>query len=1178
MIESNKTLAETIGKIAVHCLYHRSGCTWQGTLSDCTSHCSGCAFGNSPVVCNRCGIQIVHRQVQEHAQTCSVSVIFMHMYVCIYVCMFLPSIAGRLVLMLVNLQGVQGQVQQGAVTQDPSATTATAIAPTDQNQAAAPVAATASQPATSQAVVATTTAGHVSNQLPNPASQTQALGQNAVQPTAEQWYQQQQYQQYYQQYPGQDPYQQQYQQYYPYQQSAVPQYQQAYVQPQPQQQTQPQAQPQLQPQAQPQLQPQAQVQSQPLSHVQTPAVAQAQSQMQVHQQSQQLQTTVQPHGQMSHPPGQGQAFPQPQPYPYPQVQPHSGQPQPQQHMQIPPYQQPHPQMQHPQPQNQQPVQKYPVSQPQVHPQMQPNVPVQHPSQPHMQSHQPVTPNVQPQVQNAMSHAVTGHHSYPQPLPHQNMQLGAPQSTMNLNPQLQAQHSVQMQNQFPQQTPMMRPNQSHAMFPNQQQLASLPSAVQGQNTPALQPQPGYAPNQLTGQTNQRPVLQPGQQVLPQQPFAQHQIPMPSHLRPQGPAHSFPNHAYPQSKGNTALSQNAVGRSSIPNHAQPFAQSANAIPVRPGNQNSLVGTNTQVQSRAPEPIERQGHAIETQTDPASAKLGKNELKSDKETNLKSNTELWSKQNNEDPNSVKTLGPNANALENGDTLHKNLGKGEASGSIGVQHDSNERSVVHGDEIQDGPPLKTETKLSVPETDKLQGDDTSTPRPPSGADNPAPAVSQSNGGHGLGIDEYEGMQSGGLAQPINNYKSATFQQRSSAMLTQLPHQAGPNQPLSAANSSTLIWNHGTAPAVNSGQTLNSMDNFQQTMFKQPHSSDTQFNIRGHGFQPQPLGPPGPYSQVHEPPFLTGSSDRSRIGGPQFGAPSPGDMHSGMTTNLLPHASEGFGVQDERFKSFQHNIDRREFENDLKKFPRHPFDAEPGPKFGNYQLGPHETGKRPVGYHDDAIKKPGSTLHPGHLGPGPGYGIHHMDGIAPRSPGSEYIDMPSRRSGPLSGGLVSKSGIDDFDGRTASRYGDSVGIAFRDGRFPHQPSHLHRDAFDGFGNFRMGEHPRRGNFIGRDEFSGHFQRGEHLGPHNFPRHLQLGERISFGDHPGHMRAFELGSSRSFESFSKGNRPGHPQLGEPGFRSSFSLAGFNNDAGFLTVKFLIIDIFIFVVVILYHLG
>ncbi|KAL5072501.1 hypothetical protein RYX36_011485 [Vicia faba] len=88
----------------------------------------------------------------------------------------------------------------------------------------------------------------------------------------------------------------------------------------------------------------------------------------------------------------------------------------------------------PYPQNQQPVQKYPIPQPQVHLQMQPNAPVQHPSQPQMQSHLPMPLNVHAQGQNTMSHAVTGHHSYPQPLPHQNMEVGAPQSNMHLNPQ------------------------------------------------------------------------------------------------------------------------------------------------------------------------------------------------------------------------------------------------------------------------------------------------------------------------------------------------------------------------------------------------------------------------------------------------------------------------------------------------------------------------------------------------------------------------------------------------------------------------------------------------------------------------------------------------------------------------------------------------------------------------
>ncbi|XP_058209099.1 uncharacterized protein LOC131322021 isoform X2 [Rhododendron vialii] len=70
LVESNKSLAETIGKIAVQCLYHMSGCKWQGPLSECSSHCSGCGFGNSPVVCNWCDIDIVHRQVREHAQNC----------------------------------------------------------------------------------------------------------------------------------------------------------------------------------------------------------------------------------------------------------------------------------------------------------------------------------------------------------------------------------------------------------------------------------------------------------------------------------------------------------------------------------------------------------------------------------------------------------------------------------------------------------------------------------------------------------------------------------------------------------------------------------------------------------------------------------------------------------------------------------------------------------------------------------------------------------------------------------------------------------------------------------------------------------------------------------------------------------------------------------------------------
>ncbi|KAL2606481.1 hypothetical protein AAZV13_09G186700 [Glycine max] len=1023
--------------------------------------------------------------------------------------------------------------------------------------------------------------GQVSNQLPNPASQTQASVQTAGQPTAEQWYQQQQYQQYYQQYPGQDPYQQQYQHYYPYQQSVVPQYQQAYGQPQPQSQSQPQGQlqPQPQPQSQPQFQPQQQAQglSHPPIHIQAPVAPPSHNQMQVQQPSQQLQPAVQPHGQTSHAPGHGQAFPQSQaqPYPYPQVQPHSVQPQPQQPMQMPPYQQPHPQMQHSQPQIQQPVQKYPVPQSQVHAQLQPNAPIQHHSQLPMPPHQPVTPNVQPQVQNATSHSVTGHHSYPQPPHHPNMQPGVPQHAIHMHPlsgpQSQAQHPIQMQNQFPPQIPTARPNQSHAMFPNQQQPALLPSSVQGQTTPPLQQQSVYTHNQPPGQINQHPTLPPVQQI-PQQLFAQHQMPIPSHLRPQDPAHSFPKHAYPQSQGNTA------GRPLVPNHAghlQPFAQSANTIPVRPGqngagylpeNQKLLVGANNQVQlpselqSRAPESIERQGDVVEQQTDSASGKLSKvfkdldnvsgsaNELKSEKvEADLKP-TEVGNKQNSEDPHSLKTSVPNANAVENDDSVNKNLGMGEAaesnwkpsSGAMhGVQNDSNEHS-VQGNEFQDGHPPKTETKLPESETNKLHN-----------GDNPEPSVSQSNGGfaqlsHPATFTDLSKHQ-----QPTISYGPPSVQQRSSAITSQLPHPTVPNQSLSSVHSSTLIRNHGTAHALHSGQPLT--ENFPPTMFKQPQDSDIQFNTPGRSLQPQSLGPPRPFNQVHEPPSHAGTSNLPRLGGPQFGAPLPGDMHGRMTANLPRHAPEGFGLQDETFKPFhalnQQNIDRREFDDDLKKFSSLPSNSEPVSKFGNYSLGAHDAGKRPVGIHDDVIKKSG-----------PGYGRHHMDGIASRSPVSEYAEMSSRRLGPHAGSLVGKAGIDDFEGRVARRFGE-----FHDSRFPHLPSHLHRDDFDGFGNFRMGEHPRSGDFIGQDEFGGHFRRGEHLAPHNFPRHLQLGEPIGFGAHPGHMRAVELDGFRGFESFGKGGRPGHPQLGEPGFRSSFSLPGFPNDARFLTGDIRLLD-------------
>ncbi|KAH9305004.1 hypothetical protein KI387_009408, partial [Taxus chinensis] len=36
--EANPVLADAIGRVTVHCLHHKSGCTWQGPLSESIAH------------------------------------------------------------------------------------------------------------------------------------------------------------------------------------------------------------------------------------------------------------------------------------------------------------------------------------------------------------------------------------------------------------------------------------------------------------------------------------------------------------------------------------------------------------------------------------------------------------------------------------------------------------------------------------------------------------------------------------------------------------------------------------------------------------------------------------------------------------------------------------------------------------------------------------------------------------------------------------------------------------------------------------------------------------------------------------------------------------------------------------------------------------------------------------
>ncbi|XP_026454830.1 trithorax group protein osa-like [Papaver somniferum] len=564
LIESNKALAETIEKIAVHCLYHRSGCTWQGSLSECTAHCAGCTFGNSPVVCNRCGTQIVHRQVQEHAQSCP---------------------------------GVQPQPQQPDSAQDATAaSTVVAIAQqnqmaSQQNQAATKAGIPASQAQSTQVAATVAPASGQDQSKVTTSTQPQAAVTSA--PTPEQWYQQQQqhYQQYYQNYPGYDPYQQQYQHYVPYQQ-AHPATVQGQQQPQPQPQVRPQAQsqqPQLQSQSQPQVHPQMQqmssrppIQGQPHSQL----YPQARPQPQAHPVQLQPQPYMQQRPQVPHSQLQ---LPQSQPLsqPIPQSQPHmhaQSQMQPQVPIQPPPRSLPQPHSQHPHVLTQHPPAQAVTG---------------HQSYPQAQPYQKVLPGALPQLP---------HHIHPQ-------QGITQQPTVMRPPQARApmQHPQASPSLLPPQgqRPNMLPVQQHPVRP---QIHHPGQGIQHHpGMPTLQQQPAPQQNQQLQGHLPHPQAFPGQtpglvqnQSHPPGPLLQHQAMQPQ-IRAQGPPASS------QQNNSTAFgmqphqSQHHAGRPMVPNSGvshQKFQQSTSGTaqpkPVQPNgvqpasSQSYPPGANTQAQS--------------------------------------------------------------------------------------------------------------------------------------------------------------------------------------------------------------------------------------------------------------------------------------------------------------------------------------------------------------------------------------------------------------------------------------------------------------------------------------------------------------------------------------------------------------------------------------------------------
>ncbi|KAL3821597.1 hypothetical protein ACJIZ3_007502 [Penstemon smallii] len=584
LVDSDKTLAENIGKVKVHCLFFRSGCTWEGTLSDCISHCSGCSLGNSPVICNRCGIQIVHRQVHDHAHSC-------------------PGVY--------EAQQVAGATGSSTTS---SATTA------EVNQTASQSGVPLSQAHNPQGVAANLMPTQNSTQQVNTNSQTVVFAPGAV-PTPEQWYQQQ-YQQHYQQYVGYEPYQQPNQQYYPLQQQPFQQGQQHPVhgqgQPQSHVHTQAPLQVQVQTQQQPQMQPHLVPQT-PQQHLQPQAQAQgqaqpAQGQDQPHPQVQLLSQAqplvpIPPQGQTYvHAPFQAstpnyQVNPQQQPHPPMRPQTHippqslppppHGQPTPYslstgtrpplQHPQVPQYQQPHVQVHHPQAtQTHAQPQMHPYSQPQNQPPppthtqnssqsyIQPQAQQYHTqSQPHLRPSQPNQSNVPaslPQAPHQPVPPVSGHHSYQPPHLSQQMHSGLPQQhSVHPQPSSGSLPPIQVQGQVPQQPLAMRPPHSLGSLPQQQSSTPLPpqnqvsgiQPAQYQQFPPHIQQPGHP-------LQHRPVV-PAQQTVPQQYAQQQPFIAPFQVQPHQQVH-FPQQPSqpprPYGPPHPQQSQNYAGRPMMP----------------------------------------------------------------------------------------------------------------------------------------------------------------------------------------------------------------------------------------------------------------------------------------------------------------------------------------------------------------------------------------------------------------------------------------------------------------------------------------------------------------------------------------------------------------------------------------------------------------------------------------
>ncbi|XP_075520800.1 uncharacterized protein LOC142554069 [Primulina tabacum] len=1119
LIDSDRTLAEKIGNVKVHCLFFRSGCTWEGTLSDCISHCSECSFGNSAVICNRCGIQIVHRQVHDHAQCCT-----------------------GVYEAKQATEGVPGVTSSGTAL---STTTATVNITTTQSGQPH------SQPHNSQNVAVNLQPGQNPNQ--QPIANLQAVSVL----TTEHSYQQQ-YQQYYQQYAGYDPYQQPHQQYqhnplhahvqpqsHAYTQPPAP------AQPQPPTQPQPHAQPQLHAQPlplshshhQPQLQPYPVPQTQQQPQFQPPGQGQAQSQPPVLSQiPMQVQVPSQVQPQLRAPnqtfPPNYHVNPQQQPpylmYPQAQIPP--------QIPPLPPHSQPNqlplgvqavsmqPAVQHPQSLSyfQPPLQTHHSHASQNH--SQPQFQNQTSNQSHLQIqpasqyqnqypqlrppplNQPTVSAAQPQLPHPPASSVIGHHPYQQPQTAHQMHSGVfDQTPINLRPTSGSLHPVKLHGQVPHQPAVMRPPPSHDSFPPQPPSAFLLPQSQISGAPPAHQQISAHSQPSNHLLQHGTVFQPVQQAVPQQiaqqqPFVTpvkaqfqqqsriQQQPLQPQPRPYGPPQQSQNHDV-----KLMMSNEGLHPQNYPQPSSGFGAVVHTVPAQLGSTQPPANMNS----------------VE------SAVLEKEDSFSGKHANPDVRVPGQGLAEKEG------LGTDVRPLKEEAVMNNKLGPHEMF-AIRVKEEVSE---IATDKLSGAISIEANTTEgnASKEESHFMADSNLPQKVEEGLESRKEAVVV-----GLSTD-IEKVSKYPLSKPEAQVKEQPLLTLRSPQGLGILQQPGQSLPLPIPTSHT-----GKAPGY-FGPPPGSFEAYPRGNHVGPNEGVMSKHQSSSHLSGSVESAPHRQTHGHEPSIWRANGET--------------DSNFGLRENLNPFPMEPFRPLEQGSIT----VDKSRPESSYGTGVRLNSGLNPNSRL----LPPYRAS---VGQgHADVF--------------GPGSGQHHAKHFPSRSPDGEYLGIsPHEFVGP-SRFPRGTAAFDDVNAREAHRFvegsrsfnlpSDPVGNPFHDSRFHSMPGgQPGRGDTDGQHNLRFGEHMNRPlhNHIKSDDAFGKdgpvpLGRVDFTGPGYLPGNF-LSEAAGPGIFSGNSHTGELGGPGNFNNripfggSIRGDRPSIPPFGEPGIRGNYPLQGFPNPGGF----------------------